>query len=181
MSMKMKKLVAGVAIAGGGVILVTTVLFKDEIHDWLFAIRRVRTWGDLLAQKPIHLSDGVVVRLGIEDTRCSQGGGVLLYCLAEGYAPKPTREVGDDSLGPLEVRIDGEGAGSRVRSRFARKGMRMTVGALRQDVLERFSSTPLLFVRSILAPRPGKQRIAVFEGLTELGHVTVEGTHETLH
>jgi len=171
--MKLKKLVAGVAIAGGGVILVTTLLFKDEIHDWLFAIRRVRTWGDLMAQKPIRLSDGVVVRLGIEDTRCPHGSGVLLYCLTEGYDPGLRDEVSEAALGPLEVAVVEEGSDPDEESSSA-------IG-LFESFSNKGTAPRWLFARSIHVPRPGRYHVTVTEQGTELRRVTVKGTHESTH
>ena len=165
--MKPRKLVAGMAAAGGGLMLLTTVLFKDEIHDWLFAIRRVRTWGDLLAQTPIRLSDGVVVRLGIEDTRCPQGSGVLLYCLTEGYDPSSPR-IGshhtDDGLGPLEVSVVEEGAVLEEQKSEVAHSVS----------LWKKTTARLLFARSIPVPRSGRYHVTVSEGGKALRHVTVK-------
>ena len=171
--MKLNNLVAGMAAAGGGLILLTTVLFKDEIRDWLYAIRRVRTWGDLLAQKPIQLSDGAIVRLGIEDTRCAQGSGVLLYCLTEGYDPGSRTEENETSFGPLDVSVVEEGA--KPTERFVWQGKRLL------DLGKESASTRWLFVRPILVPRGGRYHVTVSERGNALRHATVEGTGETFH
>jgi hypothetical protein len=169
-----RKLVAGMAAAGGGLILLTTVLFRDEIHDWLFAIRRVRTWGDLLAQRPIRLSDGVIVRLGIEDTRCPQGSGLLLYCLTEGYDPNSRNEI-TDTLGPLDVLVVEEGANvdgaGLVRD-----------GSVFRPLLEKQAALArLLFAHSIPVPRSGRYRVTLSERGKPLRGVTVKGTDEFTH
>ena len=172
--MNPRKLVAGMAAAGGGLILLTTVLFKDEIHDWLFAIRRVRTWGDLLAQKPIRLSDGVVVRLGIEDTRCPQGSGVLLYCLTEGYDPGLSRigsNFTEGGLGPLEVSVVEEGG--------VFEAQKAEVELL--ELLRNKTTARLLFARAIPVPRSGRYHLTVSEHGKALRHVTVKGTDESIH
>ena len=171
--MKLKKLVAGVAIAGGGVILVTTLLFKDEIHDWLFAIRRVRTWGDLMAQKPIRLSDGVVVRLGIEDTRCPQGSGVLLYCLTEGYDPSSRREVTDTAIGPLDVEVVEEGAKD--------DGDDSSLTGVFDVPLEKGDpAARWLFALTVSVSHSGRYQVTVSERGNALRHVMVEGTQESM-
>jgi hypothetical protein len=66
------------------------------------AIPVVGTYGDLLGQPVIDLGAGVRIRLGIEALTIPAGGGTLLYCLTEGYAP---RHRGDSqyALGPVEV------------------------------------------------------------------------------
>ena len=181
-----KTVVATLLAASAAVVVLITVLFKDAIHDWLFAIRRVRTWGDLLAQKPIQLSDGVIVRLGIEDTRCPQGGGVLLYCLTEGYDPDgamprsfsirmlpggPSVHSSQGAgLGPLEVSVLQEGA------------VEPTTGqASDVEVLTKKTTARLLFARSIPVPRSGKYRVTVSDHGKALQHVTVRGTNEFTH
>jgi hypothetical protein len=177
MPMKMKKLVAGMAAAGGGLILLTTVLFKDEIHEWLFGIRRVRTWGDLLAQKPIRLSDGVVVRLGIEDSRCPQGSGVLLYCLTEGYPgfqPNGTLEFFDGiTVGPLDVSLIEEGARNEEETSSAWE--------LFEVPIEKDASAQFLFVLAIPIPRSGTYRVMVADDGKALRHVKLEGTRQSIH
>jgi hypothetical protein len=169
-----RRLVTGMAAMGGGLMLLTTVLFKDEIHDWLFAIRLVRTWGDLLAQTPIRLSDGVVVRLGIEDTRCPQGSGVLLYCLTEGYDPG-SPGIGshhtEDTLGPLEVSVVEEGAVFAQKAEVARS----------EASLRKKTTARLLFARSIPVPRRGSYRVTVSDRGKALRSVTVKRTDEFTH
>jgi hypothetical protein len=158
--------VVATVAAGGSLILLTTVLFKDEIHDWLFAIRRVRTWGDLLAQKPIRLSDGVVVRLGIEDTRCPQGSGVLLYCLTEGYDPGLRGLESEGELGPLNVSIAMEG------------GIQEPAASVVFAPEDSVTAAAVLFIRSIRIPRSGSYCIKVSERGAGLRGVTVIGTDD---
>jgi hypothetical protein len=62
----------------------------------------VKTWKDLQAQPAFDLGDGVKVRLGLEGDKAPQYGGVLLYCLAEGYVP-PNSGSGREPLGPVFV------------------------------------------------------------------------------
>ncbi|MCZ6794510.1 MAG: hypothetical protein O7J95_12950, partial [Planctomycetota bacterium] len=72
------------AAAGLGLLVAGVLSFRDALVDWWYRIPVTRTWGDLLAEKPIELEGGVKVRLGIESLRCPRGSGVLIYCLAEG-------------------------------------------------------------------------------------------------
>ena len=171
--MNPKKLVVGLVAAAAGLTILAAILNRDAIHDWLFAIRRVRTWGDLLAQKPIELSDGVIVRLGIEDTRCPQGSGLLLYCLTEGYDPDSFgihSHHTEGGLGPLEVSVVEEGA--ILEAQTAEKAL----GSPRKKTTAR-----LLFARSIPVPRAGKYRVTVSERGKALRCVTVRGTDELTH
>ena len=185
--MNPKKLVLGLVAAAAALTIVAAILNREALHDWLFAIRRVRTWGDLLAQKPIELSDGVIVRLGIEDTRCPQGGGVLLYCLTEGYDPDgampssfsiqmlpgPSVHFSQGAgLGPLEVSVLQEGASSPDPP----PGQ-----ASDEQVLMKKMTGRLLFARSIPVPRAGKYRVTVSERGKALQRVTVRGTDEFTH
>ena len=191
--MNPKKLVVGLVAAAAASTIVVAILNRDEIHDWLFAIRRVRTWADLLAQKPIELSDGVTVRLGIEDTRCPQGGGVLLYCLTEGYdpdgamprsfsVPMLTNSSGHFShqeagLGPLEVSVLEEGASGPSTSPVDPS----TGQSSEVPVLTKKTTARLLFARSISVPRRGRYRVTVSAHGKALQHVTVKGTDEFAH
>jgi hypothetical protein len=62
----------------------------------------VKTWKDLQAQPAFDLGDGVKVRLGLEGDKAPQYGGVLLYCLTEGYVPANSGS-GREPLGPVFV------------------------------------------------------------------------------
>ena len=77
----------------------------------------VLQWRDLLAQPRIDIGGGVTVRLGVEAGRCTNGMGVLVYCLAEGFTP-PTSGHGEDHLGPLRIRVarDGKEDGEEMSS-----------------------------------------------------------------
>lgn len=70
----------------------------ENVHE----IAAVTTRGELFAQPKIDLGKGVRVRLGMEAKECSLGGGVLLYCLTEGYLPDSGWE-GESRWGPVRL------------------------------------------------------------------------------
>ncbi|MDD5260364.1 MAG: hypothetical protein PHD76_00805 [Methylacidiphilales bacterium] len=107
-------------------------------------LAEVRTWGDLLAQKPVTLQikaspaekqDATSVekkplsfRLGIDRTHAKLYGAVVLYCLAQGDTPKLEQQqtnYNDPCIGPFLIQIQGpleneraEAARNMVMDRF---------------------------------------------------------------
>lgn len=79
---------------------------------------RVQSLEDLQAVKPSRLDENWDVRLGLSDGGALASGWHVLYCLlsyrGEGEAPWPEYSAGRDSLGPLELRIDGPAGTSRA-------------------------------------------------------------------
>ena len=89
------------------------------------ALAEVRTWGDLLAQKPVtlrqlvtppetsaaasYMNKTLTVRLGIDRTHAKRDGFVVLYCVAQGDLIlvdwlQPNEE---QCLGPLSIDVQG--------------------------------------------------------------------------
>lgn len=73
-----------------------------EAEKELPGIAVVTTRGQLFAQPKIDLGKGVSVRLGMEAKECALGGGVLLYCLTDGYIPDSGWE-GESRWGPVRM------------------------------------------------------------------------------
>ncbi|MDD5260363.1 MAG: hypothetical protein PHD76_00800 [Methylacidiphilales bacterium] len=90
-------------------------------------LSEVRTWGDLLAQKPVEIlkpwgHDGPSksrqsFKIGIDRTRSMRYGGVVLYCLVQGDAKQYGIWGGEDSsLGPFWFKIQPPGDIARTLS-----------------------------------------------------------------
>src|SRR5262245_61641023 len=64
----------------------------------------VRIWGELLDQKPIKLSTGGEIRLGISTLESTIGTAITLYCLTKDTFDQEGKTPGD-VLGPLQVSV----------------------------------------------------------------------------
>ena len=89
------------------------------------SIAVVKTWGDLLAQKPVTLQkndeapgkkdsasvagEPLTFRLGIDQIRTRKQGGVVLYCLAQGDLIQIDRQpaLSDPCVGPFLIDVRG--------------------------------------------------------------------------
>jgi hypothetical protein len=71
---------------------------------------------EILRFEEIERVVGLLVRLGIEDTRCPQGSGVLLYCLTEGYDPSSPR-IGSGGVEIFSIGPPCPLAGSSIKSK----------------------------------------------------------------
>jgi hypothetical protein len=81
----------------------------------------VRTWADLMGQPAINLEGGITVRLGLEADACPRNGGVLLYCLTDGYAPPATFEGPDNFVGPVQVFMTDPGGAEALPGQVSRQ------------------------------------------------------------
>jgi len=79
------------------------------------AIATVVTWADLWKQPQHDLGGGTSARFGIEALHAPVGGGVLVYCLAEGPALQGEID-GDDWIGPARFAVRVTGAADELKA-----------------------------------------------------------------
>lgn len=134
----------------------------------------VKTWKELLAQPVIDLGDGIKVRLGIENQKCPKWSGMLLYCLAEGYAP-PSKEDADNVVGPVRVEIqygdvkiaESVGSYATAKSDF-------------DDVLK---GSKVLYCKLVSVDRVGKVKVTLRKSKhgDPLARFELEGSDDSFH
>jgi len=103
-------------------------------------------------QPAIDLGKGVRVRLGIEAAECPADGGVLVYCIAEGY--DGSCGAGWRVLGPVRLDV------RRERPREIRHIHQKLGRLLRLDAAN-LRKSRALFARAAAVTRAGKYRISV--------------------
>jgi len=115
-------------ILGGCLLLSATGISAEEVKS-LPQIGVVKTWGELLAQKPVTLQfveknaanqdssakteKPLTFRLGIDRTASKKNGGVLLYCFAQGDVAQIDQqtELSDPLIGPFLIDVRGSHEG----------------------------------------------------------------------
>lgn len=144
---------------------------RDRVTDWWYGVPVVRTWSDLLARDPITLSNGQVVRFGIESSRVPQGSAVLVYCLADTplVGDRETSSSSVNSLGPLDVIVSGD-----ARSIERLEYLTEESGGV--------DWTPLLFVHPLPIERAGRSWIEIRSGGgAALARFPIRATQERVH
>ena len=142
----------------------------QETNATVPTIPVVKTWGDLLEQPQIPAGPGTA-RLGVEARRVPYGGGVLLYCVTEGYSlPEKWSEL--RRLGPFKVDVRHEhDTGPGMRS-------------LSQAVWDPpdIADSTALFRLSIPLDRPGRflVRVLTLDG-EPVGEAEITATDEKFH
>lgn len=111
------------------------------------ALAVVRTQAQLEAQPALSLG-AARVHLGVETLDVGADGGLLVYALVEGDAGGFEGTLGEQSLGPLNVRIRRPGQGPELEERCKRV-------TLARD--------PALFVASVCVPGKGEHQLEVLE------------------
>lgn len=145
-----------------------TVIPDVATHHEPARIPVTKRWEDLQAQPSIDVGAGVKIRLGLEGARVPQWSGVLLYCLAEGYAP-PSGGSGKTPFGP--VHADFAFAGEKKAAQFMRWGSngKRPMGTY-------------LYVRALPISRVGTYQVMVTDRQGKvLAAAPVEGTRDSFH
>ena len=134
----------------------------------------VSTYADLLKLPPIKVDGGITIRLGIEARECPQWGGLLLYCLPEGFELPLSWEDGENRCGPVQVFIQKEGDNAQVRARSKSESSR-------QENAD-YKHCKFLFVKPFMGLSTGTWHISVssLSGVP-LGHLSAAVTGKEFH
>jgi hypothetical protein len=129
----------------------------------------VKTWKQLQSLPALDVGGGVKVRLGLEAAKAPRWGGVLLYCLTEGFLP-PEGGDGKEPLGPVHVTISFGDV--KYEEGTIRWGNRV------QD----WQKGSYLYVRALPVDQVGTYRVRVThrKGHT-LAEAKLEGTADLIH
>jgi len=120
----------------------------------LATIQQVSTWADLVNQPEIQLANQARIKLGIQSAAFPKFGGVLLYCLAEGFTP-PTSWSRWDLCGPVRVSMRRDGKTVPVP--------RMPVSTTTSKEHKWRRHSWLLFVKAITADSEGDIDVGVLD------------------
>jgi hypothetical protein len=136
----------------------TAALPTGEVPAGLQSIPVVKTWADLLGQRPIDLGGGAKLRLGTSALECPRWSGVLVYALTEGFDDSAAYATNRDRLGPVWVSVSVDGLSLDAREKYQAAQSRRAALLLREKAPH---SRRLLFTRLALVDRAGKYRITV--------------------